>query len=455
VYVPDTIVAIATPPGRGGIGIVRLSGPDACAIAAQVFRPRRRVARPESHRMCAGEVVDAGGEPIDEALAVYMYGPHSYTGEDVVEFHCHGSPVVVRRVVARCCATGARVAEPGEFTKRAFLNGRIDLVQAEAVAEIVQARTEAAARTGLRHLSGQLSAELGAVREALVAAKAHAEAWIDFPDEEIEVTPEGLAAELRNVAARIDALLGSYDRGRLIRDGLHLAIVGKPNVGKSSLLNALAGADRAIVTDIPGTTRDVIEESVEIAGVPVVLLDTAGLREEAAHVERLGIERARQRAAEADGVLIVLDRSQPLTEEDLAAIAAMEGKPGLFAVNKCDVAAAWDPRSALAGWSRRIVEISARTGAGLDELQRALMELFELAEMDPELPVLTLVRHRDALTRARESIELALRGLSAGQPIDLVAVDLQTAVEHIGGITGAVVTEEVLDRIFRDFCIGK
>ncbi len=454
-YAADTIVAIATPPGRGGIGIVRLSGPAACGIAAQVFRPRRLRGRPASHRMYAGEVVEGSGEPIDEALAVYMYAPHSYTGEDVVELHCHGSPVVLRRVVRRCCAAGARVAEPGEFTKRAFLNGRIDLVQAEAVAEIVHARTEAAARTGLRHLSGQLSAELAALREALVAAKAHAEAWIDFAEDEVEVTPEALEAELRAIAARIDALLASYERGRLVREGLHLAIVGKPNVGKSSLLNALAGADRAIVTEVPGTTRDVIEESVEIGGVEVVLSDTAGLREEAGHVERLGIERARRRAAEADGVLVVLDRSQPLAEEDWAVIAAMEGQPGLIVANKCDLPPRWEPRCALAGLPKKAVEVSARTGAGLVELQQAVVELFQLAEVDPELPLLTLVRHREALAQARDSLGLAIEGLTLNQPIDLVAVDLQSAVEHIGSITGAVVVDEVLDRIFREFCIGK
>ena len=454
-YAEDTIVAIATPPGRGGIGVIRISGHHAGAVATEVFRLQRPTAHPESHRFYLGAIVDADGKSMDQALAVFMYAPHSYTGEDVVELHCHGSPVLLHLILARCCEAGARTAEPGEFTKRAFLNGRIDLVQAEAVAEIVEARTEAAARTGLRHLSGALSERLSHLCQALVEIKAQMEVLIDFSEEEVDLAPASLLDGLDAIATQVEALIGSYRVGRLLRHGFHLAIVGQPNVGKSSLLNALAGSERAIVTQIPGTTRDIIEEGVDIGGVPVVLSDTAGWRESEEVVERIGVERARRRAAEADGVLIVLDRSRPLSSEDRAIIHTLRPQPGVIVINKCDLPAAWDTSALPFPAHRPTVEVSASTSAGIDDLRTTVKQVLLSAPADPEASLVTLARHRDALDKAGAAIRSAHRGLSQGDPVDVIAADVQSAIDHVGGITGAVSTEDVLDRIFRDFCIGK
>ena len=452
-YRRDTIAAIATPPGTGGIGIIRLSGVEAASVAARLFEPARS-GEARSHVLRRGRAVDAAGETIDEVLGVLMGAPRSYTGEDVFELHCHGNHLILQRFLARCCECGARAAEPGEFTRRAFLNGRLDLVQAEAVAELISARTEAAARTGVRHLSGALSASLHEVREMLVRIRARAEVLIDFAEEDVDIDPEDLVPEIEAVLARIEKLLDSHRGGRLLRDGFHLALVGRPNVGKSSLLNALLGRDRAIVTPVAGTTRDVIAESLEIDGVPVVLADTAGVRSRADEIERLGIERTRQEASSADAVLLVLDRAEPLTPDDRTLIE--EVAPCVIAVvNKADLPAAWQPASIpeLARWP--VVEVSALSGAGLDGLRGAIRTLFQQPGADPMDPVVTLVRHADALARARESLEVARDSFLRGTPVDVAAVDIQAAVEHIGSITGEVTTEEVLDRIFRDFCIGK
>jgi len=455
VYTRDTIAAVATPPGAGGIGIIRLSGAQAVAIAAEVFRSHGTGRTPASHEMRRGHVVDSHGGSIDEALCVAMLAPHSYTGEDVVELHCHGSPVVLRRVLQRCLQCGARAAEPGEFTKRAFLNGCIDLVQAEAVAELINARTEAAARASLRQLSGSLSVELAAIREMLVRVKARAEVLIDFAEEEVDMSPPLLAADVDAAAARIEALLATFRSGRLLREGIHLTLLGRPNVGKSSLLNRLLGRDRAIVAATPGTTRDVVIDSTDIEGVPVVVADTAGLRSNADEVERLGIERTHRQAASADALLVVLDRSAPLGADDAAIFATIGDTPALVALNKTDLGPLWRIAEApfLAG--RVVVETSALTGEGLPELRRAILTLAGGAAIDLQAPLLTLARHHDALARALDSLSLARTALLDGTPIDVTAVDIQAAVEHIGSITGEVTTEEVLDRIFREFCIGK
>ena len=427
-YANDTIAAIATPPGAGGIGIVRLSGPRAVAIAELLFSPGRTAASAESHRLRHGHIVDATGEPIDEALLVVMLAPHSYSGEDVVELQCHGSPVVLRLVLERCLEGGARLAEPGEFTKRAFLNGRIDLVQSEAVAELITARTEAAARAGMRHLSGRLSTALAELRAALVEIKARAEVMIDFSEEETDVSPDLLLAGVETARARVDGLLQSFGTGRLLRNGIHLTLVGRPNVGKSSLLNALLGRDRAIVTPVPGTTRDVIAESVDIQGIPVVVADTAGIRAGGDMIESLGIERTRREAAAADAVLVVLDRSEPLGPDDLSVLAEARPTAVLVVVNKSDLPAAWQPPCTKAVAALPWVEVSAATGAGVDRLRQAIVDLAGGGVIDPHAPLVTLVRHREALARALDALVLAHASLLADAPIDATTVDIQAAV---------------------------
>ncbi|GIW42467.1 MAG: tRNA modification GTPase MnmE [Candidatus Binatia bacterium] len=455
-YVADTIAAVATPAGPGGIGIVRLSGPDALAIGLRLFRFSRPVPRPQSHRLYPGTVLDRTGRALDRGLFVVMLGPRSYTGEDVVEFHCHGSPLLLRLLVRECCALGARPAERGEFTRRAFFNRKIDLVQAEAVAQLVGAKSEGAVRAGAEQLAGALSAGLAEVRESLLSLEAHLEALIDFPEEDLELEPQALLRELERVAAKLRDLAASFERGRLLREGLRVVLVGKPNVGKSSLLNALLGTERAIVTPIPGTTRDVIEESVEIEGIPVVLCDTAGLRSDPDEVEKLGIDRTRARLESADGVVVVLDRSSPLDVEDLGVLEEARSRRGVLAVNKCDLAGAWEPRLlAEQAAGKEIVELSAKTGQGLDRLLDALARCFMLTEASEPGPTLTLARHRDLVEKARSAVERAREALASGIPPDAAAVDIQAALEHIGCLTGEVTTEEVLDRIFSEFCVGK
>ncbi len=343
----DTIAAVATPPGEGGIGIVRLSGPDALPIIERIFTPARPGAwRPFYARL--GHVVDAGGATIDEALALYMRAPRSFTAEDVVEISCHGGPLVLGRVLARALEHGARQAEPGEFTMRAFLNGRIDLTQAEATLDVIQARTATALALAQAQLGGWLATELRRVRELLLGPLAYATALVDFPEDEVE--PQEVVAPLQEGLRVLDRLLATADQGLVYRQGARAALVGRPNAGKSSLLNALLRVDRAIVTPIPGTTRDTLEETANLRGIPVVLIDTAGIAETADPIERLGIERSRAALAAADLALLVLDASAPLTDDDAMIAALIDGKPKILVLNKSDLLIA---RSEDGGWRMR------------------------------------------------------------------------------------------------------
>jgi len=448
-YDPDTIAAIATPPGPGGIGVVRVSGPRAEALAGHVFQ--RRGAGPwQTHRLYHGRIIAADGTPIDDGLAVLMRAPRSYTGEDVLELHCHGSPVLLQRVLQSVLGRGARAARAGEFTQRAFLNGKLDLAQAEAVVELVRARTPDAAQAAAEQLFGGLSAHLTALRETLVRAKAHLEARIDFSDEELDLDDAALLPELETARAGVAELLRTYERGRLLRDGLRVAITGLPNAGKSSLLNALLGAERAIVTAEPGTTRDVIEASLDIDGVPVVLYDTAGLRDGSDEAERLGVDRARTVAAGADVVLVVLDTARALAPQRRLLV----GEP-LAVLNKIDLPTAWSAAElgAIAG-DHPAVRVSATVPLGLDDLRQAIAQRAAVAWSD-HLPTLTSARQYDSLAKAERSLANAIDALRRGVPPDLVAVDVQAALEHVGAVTGIVTSEDILDAVFREFCIGK
>lgn len=454
-YRADTIAAVATPPGEGGVALVRLSGPDAERIGREVLV--RKDQGWESHRLYYGRVRDPDrGAVVDEVMFAFLRQPRSYTGEDTVEIHCHGGPYVVRQVLGLVLAHGARHAEPGEFTKRAFLNGRLDLTQAEAVLDLIRSRTDKAAGVALGQMEGGLSQEVRALREQLVDTLVQVEAAIDFPEEEIELLQQAaLAGKVAGVVDRISALIDSYEWGRLIREGVRVCIVGRPNVGKSSLMNALLGVDRAIVTATPGTTRDFIEETVNFDGLPVVLWDTAGIRGGTEGVEQIGIDVTLERLEESEGCLLVLDGSAPLTPEDTEVMQRVGDRQGLAVVNKSDLGQRLTPAEVSETLPHlKQVRVSALTNQGLDELRTALRDCFLDSSKESEI-VVTNVRHKAALERARSSLSEVQRAMEQGMPPDIVAVDLQEARDNLAEIIGAVTNDDVLERIFSQFCIGK
>jgi tRNA modification GTPase len=451
----DTICAVSTPPGEGGIGIIRVSGKDAVAVSSRVFRPKGGpVDAAETHTLRYGHVVDpSSGEIVDEALLSVMRAPATYTREDVVEINCHGGMMPLWRTVNLLIASGARQAEPGEFTKRAFLNGRIDLTQAEAVMDVISSRTELSHRAANEQLLGGLSMEVSALRERLVSFLAAVEASIDFPEEDIE-TPSGrpLAEEIDTLVTGIDSLLSSVLYGRVLREGFATAIIGRPNVGKSSLLNALLKQDRAIVTEVPGTTRDVLEEYLNISGMLLKILDTAGIRHTRDIVEREGVRRSLAAIGSADIVLIVLDGSGILTQEDRRVLDEAKGKTAIAVINKSDL-----PRKLeKLGLPEKQVELSCKTGAGLDRLRDAVLEMMKQGAVPPREHAWAVnQRHKVALEQAKTSLGRALESINAGLSPEFVALDLRGALDSIGLIVGATYTEDILERIFRDFCIGK
>jgi tRNA modification GTPase len=458
----DTICAIATPPGEGGIGIIRVSGDRALEIASRIFRsPTGRTVRDYcSHTLHVGDLQDPEtGARLDQVLVAVLKAPRTYTREDMVEFHCHGSPLVLRLGLQALLRSGARLAEPGEFTKRAFLNGRLDLAQAEAVMDLIQARSEGGLRLAMEQLRGKLSDELGRIREALLRLLAEVEAGIDFIEDGITfISSEALGNGVEVVIKRIERLIGTADEGRIVREGITAVLLGRPNVGKSSLLNALARADRAIVTDIPGTTRDVLEEFVNIRGIPVRLLDTAGLRESADKVEREGVRRAEDALHRADLVLAVLDASAPLESEDRQVLALTAGKSRLLVANKADLVPRWEPSELDPRLSagERMIRTSAVEGIGLEDLRDAIRDTMLKHGREPvDGAVITHLRHRGALERAKQSLDHVRISLERRMPAEFIALDLRAATNAVGEIIGATTVEDVLDRIFRDFCIGK
>ena len=406
--------------------------------------------------MVFGEMLDRAGRVIDRGLAVRFPGPGSYTGEDCAEFHCHGSPVVLRELLSALFAAGARQAQAGEFTKRAFLNGRMDLTQAEAVVDLIDAETAAAARNAAAQLDGGLRRVLEPVQEELLEVTSRFYAVVDYPDEDIQdVRPEEIAAALRSAAGRLERLLDTCRRGQVLKSGVRTAIVGRPNAGKSSLLNALAGYERAIVTDIPGTTRDTVEETVELGGIPLRLIDTAGLRESDDPVERLGVARSRAAMEEAELILVLWDSSRPVTEEDGQLLErAMALAPTILVWTKEDLASAPVPFLRLAS-PPPAVEVSAKTGAGLDDLSRAVAELFPRETGAAYGQLLTNERQVQAASRALEAVGRARAALEAGMTPDALLTDVEEALEALGELTGQSVREDVTDRIFSKFCVGK
>jgi tRNA modification GTPase len=466
----DTIAAIATPLGEGGLAVIRISGPAALAVADRCFVPAGRHARKPSaapsHTIHYGRVVRAG-QTVDEVLCAVMRAPRTYTREDVVEITCHGGILPAKTVLDTVLESGARLAEPGEFTRRAFLNGRLDLAQAEAVADLIHARTELALAAANEQLAGKLSQRIHRLRDDLLRTLAHIEAHIDFPEEDIAPdTRAQLESRLEQGVALMDELLRTADEGRILRRGIRAAIVGRPNAGKSSLLNQLLGQDRAIVSPIPGTTRDTIEETANIRGLPVVFVDTAGLREARDEIEREGIRRGRESLARAEFILHVLDASQPLTAEDEKYFAEFAGKQRILVRNKIDLpvnlsrASLWPSDGAGATGDRLpappVVDVCCLTGQGIEALKDAIKSLvWSGAIQAGMMQAMINSRHQDALRRAREAAVRALDALRANLSLEFVAVDLRIAVNAVGEIVGQTATEDLLDVIFSQFCLGK
>ncbi|HEY0162572.1 MAG TPA: tRNA uridine-5-carboxymethylaminomethyl(34) synthesis GTPase MnmE [Edaphobacter sp.] len=445
----DTIAAISTPAGRGGIGVVRLSGARSREIAGGMLQLMRPL---EVGRARFGHMIDADGAVLDEVVATFFAGPHSYTSEDVVEVAMHGSPVLLNHALERAIAAGARLAEPGEFTERAFLSGRLDLTQAEAVRDLIDSSTLHQARVAAQQLGGALSRKVAPVKERLVGLIAGLEAGVDFAEDDIDTMPqEEIAQRVAAVEAPLREMERGFGYGRLVHDGLRLAIVGRPNVGKSSLFNRLVERDRAIVTAMPGTTRDLVTERVAIEGIPVELIDTAGLREASDEAETIGITKSREAMAEADLVLVVVNGAEALQDEDVRTMELLADRPVLVAVNKLDLGAA---RVSLAD-SFPVVRTSAVTGEGVAELRREILRLATKGAPAQESAVVTNLRQRQAIGDALEALERAGVAVRESVPHEMILIDLYDALGALDRLTGATTADDILHLIFSSFCIGK
>jgi tRNA modification GTPase len=460
--IDDTIAAIATPLGEGGLAVVRFSGPQALAVADKIFLPVGKTSlKPSaatSHTIQYGKIM-RGDKTVDEVLLAVLRAPRTFTREDTVEITCHGGILPAKLVLDTSLENGARLAEPGEFTRRAFLNGRIDLAQAEAVADLIHSRTELALAAANEQLAGKLSQRINRLRDDLMLTLAHVEAHIDFPDEDIAPdTKEQLLKRLEDGVRFMDELLRTANEGQILRRGIRAAIVGRPNVGKSSLLNQLLGRDRAIVSPIPGTTRDTIEETANIRGLPVVFIDTAGLREARDEIEQEGIRRSRESLAKAEFILHVLDASEPLTAEDGQYFNEFTGKKRILVMNKIDLRRKLQlpVTGHVSPFSRSVVDVCCRSGQGIEALKDAIKELVWSGEIKAEmLQVMINSRHENALNRSRAAARRTIDALRADAMLELVAMDLRIAVNAVGEIVGKTATEDLLDSIFSQFCIGK
>jgi tRNA modification GTPase len=456
----ETIAAISTPFGVSGIGIVRVSGSLAESIARRLFKPKTEQFQFVSHHFHYGEIVDPQkGDSVDEVLLVLMKAPKTYTREDILEIHCHGGYVILQKILELVLREGARMAHPGEFTKRAFLSGRIDLTQAEAVIDLINAKTMASLEIANQQLRGNFFRELCSLKERMIEGLALIEAHLDFPEEEIEQISLGaMKHSLQGMVNKLDEWIGSYEEGRIFREGISCAIVGKTNVGKSSLLNVLLREDRAIVSPIPGTTRDLIEEVLNINGIPVRLIDTAGLRKVTDSIELEGVKRAKERVAGADFILLMVDGSRPLDIDDFEIFEEVKGKKRVVVVNKKDLPSVISPKEMEDRFQGDpIISISVLKNDGIEGLKEAIYALLIHREMrpSPEYLVIANVRHKRALYKVKEGLSNAFNGLGKGTPLELIAFEMHSALEALGEVVGETTPEEVLSRIFEQFCVGK
>lgn len=460
----DTIAAISTPPGEGGIGIVRLSGDNSVAIAKKVFIPGSREKKwwsKPGYRLYYGHIIEPESkETIDEVLMGVMFAPFSYTKEDVIEFNCHGGIIPLRRVLETVLKQGARLAEPGEFSRRAFLNGRLDLVQAEAVIDIIRAKTQASLKMAVSQLKGKFSGEIEKIQEKLAGLIALLEVYIDFPEDYSDaIDYNEIKISIEQLTDNLNRLINLADKGKIYREGIRVVIAGRPNVGKSSLLNSMLKEKRAIVTEIPGTTRDVIEETLNIRGIPVKIADTAGLRQTDDRLEILGVHKSKELIEEADLVLFLLDAAEGIKIEDKEILHELEvkGKKKIILVNKIDLKDGENTmRQAMAAGGNAILQVSALTGQGLAQLEENIEKMIFDGVIEPSDSLLVSnMRHKDALRRAASCLKDGLEGIKANISEELLVIDLQAAWKTLGEITGTTATEEIINHIFNDFCVGK
>ena len=459
-YIESTIAAISTPPGIGGIGVIRISGNKSLQIIDKLFvsPTEKKISEIKSHSVNYGYIVECNSrKTIDEVIILIMKKPNSYTKEDVVEIQCHGGIVSTKLILEEVLKSGAELAEPGEFAKRAFLNGRIDLLQAEAISDIIYSKTNYGLRNAVNQLEGELSKKISSVRNEIISLVSHLQAIVDFPEEDIEeLSSEKIEFSLKNIYEKLEYLLDTAESGKILKDGVKTAIIGKPNVGKSSFLNAMVRENRAIVTEIPGTTRDVIEEYVNIKGIPLRMMDTAGIRETDDIVEKIGVEKSREILNSVDFIIFIIDGSIPLSESDYEIINIIKDKKSLVIINKSDLPRKINIVEIVNIFRDKILECSLLKNEGLDKVEEFIYHMFYSGLINSkDETLITNVRQKDALFKAAKNLEESLIAIDSGMPIDMVSIDLTHAIDNLGEMIGLTISEEIVDRIFHDFCLGK